>query len=53
MENKLQHDESGIPLMQNFSTLSSAKLPAEVSQDLSLELANQAKKAFVAMEGRH
>jgi hypothetical protein len=35
MEDKLQHDDSGIPIMQNFSTLGAAKLPATVSNELS------------------
>ena len=51
-ESKLNHDDKGIPQKQ-ANSFASASLPAKVSDDLAAELADQAKKAFIAMDGRH
>ena len=51
-ESKYNH-QNGIPGKQNTNTFGNARLPADVSEDLAAQLADQAKKAFIAMDGRH
>merc|ERR1712196_168569 len=54
-QDKLQHDDEGKPLKQNTAVNNAAKLlgSTEVSAQLHEELSSQAKKAFLAMGGRH
>lgn len=52
-DSKLNHDENGIPQKQNQNTFGATKLPASLSPELADEISTQAKRAFLAMDGRH
>lgn len=40
-------------MKQNSNTFGKTKLPANLSEELTKEISEQAKKAFRAMDGRH